>query len=143
MAPVMARLDADGDGRVAREEYAAVVFSSRPFEDWDLDGNGVLAGAEVDAIWLEQDPITFFPTPRAPPDLALDLPPVDLDYDVLRTLREEVLAKAPDAEVPSEAELHAVSALGGLDGAAGRAVLRRMRASAEAAGLAFPPSLGR
>ncbi|MFZ5476737.1 MAG: hypothetical protein ACOZNI_08180 [Myxococcota bacterium] len=140
LAPVLARLDGDRDGEVTRAEFDAVAVPGTPFAAWDTDRDGVLSRDEAFALWREQDPVNFHPFPTGPPDRPFHVEEHDPAYEVLVSLREEVLAKDPSAPVPSEAALRAASA-GGLESEGAKAALRTLAVVSDAAGVAFPPSL--
>lgn len=59
LAPHLARLDTDGDGRVTEPEYTRTRRDGPPFATADQDGDGSLAAAEL--VWLirAQSPTTF------------------------------------------------------------------------------------
>ena len=61
LAPTLAHLDRNADGKVDAAEYNAVLWKGPGFEEADGDGNGVLGLEELCALFLEQDPSTFDP----------------------------------------------------------------------------------
>ena len=64
-------------------------------------------------------------------------------WEVLSVLRAEVLARQPEAAVPSVEAVLAADAAGGLDTPLALEALASLQAASASAGLAFPPSLTR
>ncbi|MDP2313071.1 MAG: hypothetical protein Q8P41_09220, partial [Pseudomonadota bacterium] len=59
LAPTLARMDADRDGRVAQAEYDALAFHGEPFESVDTDKSGALSADELLAIVQASDPASL------------------------------------------------------------------------------------
>ncbi len=128
MAPWLARLDADGDGRVSGREYGDFAETAPPWDEVDTDRNGVLGAAELYALWLAQDPVTFDqqhpdrgtgrrrardtragePPPQLRTLTLLDFLDAELAHanaappGVAPGLREEVLAGAAPEDAPTQ-----------------------------------------
>ncbi|MFZ5482556.1 MAG: hypothetical protein ACOZNI_37685 [Myxococcota bacterium] len=167
LAPAVARLDRDGDGRVVAAEYERVRLAGPPFSEADADGDGALDLDELDALRAAQDPVTFTPMLAGAPPAPVARPPAppaddtcprvaalapaqrhrrkhdDVRFveDVLETLRAEVVAAAPAVPVPEAACVTLAAELGGLDDAPARLVLRELEAASREAGVAFPAVL--
>ncbi len=62
VAPTLAHVDADQDGKVSAKEYEAVRFRGPPFAEVDADGNGAISRAELLALVLDKDPTALQPT---------------------------------------------------------------------------------
>ena len=81
IAPALARVDRDHDGRLSQAEYDKVAWRGPAFATADADHDGALGLAEVDALMTSQDPVTFLdvsvvkvpegPRGALPPDGAL------------------------------------------------------------------------
>ena len=66
-SPHLARIDADGDGRVEDPEWAAVAYAAPALGNLDQDGDDVLSVAELLAYLDTVDPATFDGARRSPP----------------------------------------------------------------------------
>ena len=67
LAPALARLDTDHDGRVEAAEYARVDFSGPTFEEADVDADGALSLDELRTLTFTQDPMSFYVAPGEGP----------------------------------------------------------------------------
>jgi hypothetical protein len=66
LAPALARLDTDADGKVTAEEYARVAFKGPTFVEIDVDKDGAVSLAELRTIVFAQDPEKYFPERKHP-----------------------------------------------------------------------------
>lgn len=57
LGPFLARMDADGNGKVVAAEYEALNYHGPPFEEVDLDKNASLSLDEFEALVHNQDPV--------------------------------------------------------------------------------------
>lgn len=142
LAPHRARLDADGDGRVARAEYDRVAWSAPPFAAVDLDGDGDLSVAELLVLTRAQDPTRFVP-PVEPVDApAGAAAPVftlaeQARWETLLTLADQLRAAGRPVPAPDEVR----AAVFG-DPEAGARVLAALEAGYAAAGWPWPLAPG-
>lgn len=145
LAPTLARMDADHDGRVTEAEYTHVAFGAPTFDRCDADADGTLDLSELAALVAEQDPVEFFPYPRRmrQEPAVPAAPRYWRDQDVLRAIRDEIVAKDAAAAVPDDAALHAATNAGDLASAEVAVVLAQLQAAADASAAPFPPSLRR
>lgn len=60
LAPTLARMDADHDGRVSTDEYERVRFHAPAFDAVDTDDDGTLSHAEVLDLIQTQSPSDFY-----------------------------------------------------------------------------------
>ncbi|MEN9786595.1 MAG: hypothetical protein RLZZ299_1859 [Pseudomonadota bacterium] len=126
LAPHLARIDADHDGRVTDAEWARVAYAAPPLGSLDEDGDGALSAAEL-ARWLAtQDPVRFdapHATAHADADSASLLGVhARHAWEELTTLCEAAAARG--RAVPTPAEVEAAVAENAPDGPA----LRHARA---------------
>ncbi|MES2645067.1 MAG: hypothetical protein V4850_36610, partial [Myxococcota bacterium] len=138
LAPHLARLDTDGDGRVTEAEYTRTRREGPPFATADRSGDGALAADEL--VWLvrAQSPTTF-DGDAAPLPAGLD--PADRrartggarDVWELLTWMGDSL-RAAGAPGPDPAAVEAAVNSASLDSAETRAVLAAMRPGWEGLG---------
>lgn len=175
LAPALARLDHDRDGRVTQAEYEPASFTGPTFAKLDANGNGAMDLAELDAMLLAADPGTFY-TPFKPDDTKKKKgssgarpgegspvgkgarefggeqpgPPGSqprrtwdevFTMRVFETLVEEVVSVDATLAVPSHEDLRAAAEGGDLESPPVKAILARLQAAHEVAGLQFPRSL--
>ena len=144
LAPHLARLDADGDGRVRAGEYDPHVWNGPSFGSADRDHDGVLSAAELSALVRAQQPTSFDgisaeaelrrgSVVAAPTGGGRDA------WEVLVWLNDE-LRHAGDPGLDPDAVAVAV-ARGRLDSAEGLALLAVLRPRWEAKGWAGPEAL--
>lgn len=144
MAPHLARLDADGDGKVRAAEYESHLWNGPPFGSADRDRDGVLSAAELTLLVRSQQPTSFDGgsveveghRPRvvaAPTGAGRDA------WEVLVWLNDELRLHG-DPGVDPEAVAVAV-ARGRLDSVEGLALLSELRPRWEARGWAWPAGL--
>lgn len=121
VAPLLSRLDRDGDGRVVQAEYEAVLGKGATITPIDADHDGGLTPDEL-AAWVATAP----PAPTGPPAPPRPMPPpggkgipgpalapVDEARQrlwLLRARRAELAARSPEAPLPTDAELDAEAA---------------------------------
>ncbi len=136
VAPTLARLDTDGDGRVVESEYQARAWRAPPFTAVDLDGDGALSTGELLQLLQEQDPATFVgDKTRRPLDPTRWARPFSSDpaqrqvRELLDYLAAEVHAKDPDLPLPSPDQRSAAVASGDLDSPASLEALSILRSS--------------
>lgn len=166
LAPTWKALDADGDGRVERAEYEVRESTGAPFAEADTDDDGALSLAELEALFLTEDPApeagrrpggpggpaTAKSSGRAgksgKPSASKGLNPVlkrkaaeNSVQLVLDSLAEEVRHADPARPLPGDAALAAAVDTGSLYTRESRAVLADLEQAALAARLPFPPSL--
>ncbi|MDP2315761.1 MAG: hypothetical protein Q8P41_22880 [Pseudomonadota bacterium] len=60
LAPQLARMDLDRDGRIIGPEYEHVRYAGAFFPAVDTDHDGFFSVAELDTLTTGQDPVTFF-----------------------------------------------------------------------------------
>lgn len=118
VAPLLARLDRSGDGRVDPAEYEAVLGKGATITPIDADHDGGISRDEL-VVWVAGTP----PAPPGPPAPARPTPPaggkgiagpalapVDVARQrlwLLRARRAELAARTPGAPLPTDAELEA------------------------------------
>ncbi len=149
LAPSLAAMDADGDGRVSAAEYSALALAGPPFTAVDIDRDGAIAPEEFEELVFGQDPLRFDGAPLREPwsediqDRTVHPDPYEQRTvrDLLRALCELVRTADPGAELPDEGAIEAAARTRRLDSPAARAVLDDIRAAAERAGAALPPRL--
>ena len=56
VAAILARVDADHDGRVSAAEYEPLAMTDEPLATYDLDADGVLDAIEVEKMFLGASP---------------------------------------------------------------------------------------
>ncbi|MFZ5479644.1 MAG: hypothetical protein ACOZNI_22955 [Myxococcota bacterium] len=152
LAPALARLDSDGDGRVVAAEWARVDDGGATFAEADADGDGAVDVGELAAVNAGADPLAWFEErggivgprkrtdkKRMPIDTRRDRPTPD--QLVLRVLVEDIRAKDPSVPLPDPARVDAVGRAGDLRGEEARALLAELEAASEQAGLGFPEPL--
>jgi hypothetical protein len=54
---IVARVDLDHDGRVSSDEYTQLAFPDEPMDRWDTDRDGSLDPKEIEATFLDADPV--------------------------------------------------------------------------------------
>ena len=149
LAPTLAAMDADGDGRVGAAEYGALALGGPSFSAVDIDRDGAISPGELAALVFTQDPLRFdgagLREPWSEDIQARTVHPDPYEQrtvrDLLRALCELVRAADPGAALPGEADIEAAARPRRLDSPASRAVLEDIRAAAERAGAALPPRL--
>lgn len=151
VAPAFTTLDADADGHLSEDEVAAYVLATDPTTfDPALMMPAVATGVPPGAPPGSPPGVP----PGAPPGGPLDPPPpgppparkvaAPAPSHLLEALRFEaaaIHARAPDAPLPTDAELEQAARLGATSPDC-RAALSRLRDAAERAGLTWPTSLG-
>lgn len=165
LAPPFAEVDRDGDDALSAAEVQRLVLATDPLrfdvdlqpravpgEDPPAGGPGTPPGGPPGGPpGTPPGPPPGGPrgagapgTPPGPPPRggpgAMG-PPDDVLFEALAFEVEEVRARAPGADLPSQADLRSV-ARHGLDSDRGRAVVARLREAAAAAGLTWPETLG-
>jgi hypothetical protein len=149
VAPAVARVDTNGDGRLDETEFARAAWKSPSFDFTDADKDEALTPAELAVALKKVDPLDFDGAPaRGAPDPRLG-PGMTGTFTVeqrwlwelLYGLRDEALAKDPAAPVPTDEAVRTAIATGSVDAAATQAVLVQLRDAWTAAGLTFPAGL--
>lgn len=150
LAPSLARMDKDGDGRVTEAEYAPVSFAGPPWADVDLDASGDVDLRELAGLIQRQDPTTFyFSDPELPPPrMGGGKPDEERSHKVavlrvFETLQAEVVARDPSVPVPTAGEMEEAAEPGTLDSAEALAMFARLEVASKAAGVTFPKALSR
>lgn len=156
VAPTLARADRNQDGRVDADEYRSIAYAAPAFAEADRGGDGAFDAADAAALVRATDPTTFDPdtlahaTPPAPVGGGAPAPgPAPLGVDphvadvrqLLRFLREEVVARNPAVPVPTEARITAAARAGTLSGPDVVQILGELHVAWAAAGLSFPEAL--
>jgi hypothetical protein len=120
LAPNLARIDTDRDGRVTDAEWARVAYAAPPLGSLDEDEDGALDAGELSRWLATQDPVRF-DLPQAPPPATGDGPAL-LDVHARHAWEElTVLCEASSAggrAVPTPAEVEAAVREGAPDGPA-------------------------
>ncbi len=153
LAPVLNRIDANQDGKVTEDEYAARAILDPAFSVVDTNRDGVLSLGELEALTLGQDPLAYgvaaktaeqgkygsgsAPTSRPVFDMQALGPPNETFY-VLRDLREEITSVNPDIPVPSDADIALAATSDSLSSEASLRVLAQLEQASTTAGLKFP-----
>lgn len=169
LAPTLAHLDRDGDGRVEVAEYEAVALRGTPFAEADADGDGALSVSELAALAAGEDPALLSHALKGPPknghrragnesgkrplnktadgkQAAPKAGDHNLDSGwavrmVLESLRDEVRYADPNAALPTDDAIGAAASSGHLHTAETRVLLRELETLSDTAKIAFPPSL--
>lgn len=148
MAPTLARIDDDQDGRVGPHEWSTRAYATPSFSDVDLDGDGAVSADELWQLQVATDPLRFDgDKPRrspSPDDEATSFPfPAEArhDRDLLLFLAAELGRPGPSADIPGRDEIEAAVRSGGLGSPSAQALLLRLEAGYLEAGMAFPPGL--
>lgn len=142
VAPLVRRLDKDGDGGVSGVEYVAHAYAAPAFAVVDADGDQRLDGQELLGLLLRVDPLDFDKVQGRPSvhDSTVGLGLADDSLlELLYLLAEE--ARLAGADVPSQVVIRAAAATGRLEAPEVQAVLADLERAWASAGLAFPPSL--
>jgi hypothetical protein len=144
----LARIDRDGDGRASDAEWDAVAYGGPASEAVDTDADGSVDTEELRRALASVDPVTWDGAvpgepkfERANRDYFPDAPRVRQVRNLLLFLSDELRQGDPRAWRPTPEDIHAAAAGGTLDSAEARAVLVRLRAGFEKAGLPFPAGL--
>jgi hypothetical protein len=149
LAPLVAHLDQNKDGKLDAAEYERVGYAAPRFGTADTDGDGALSVAELDRTVFLQDPITFDGSlERTPPDLSLG-PGVSgtltaqqrLLWELLTCLRDDVRAKRSDLVLPDDLQILQAANTGRIDSYEARVVLADLKQAWTEAGLVFPQGL--
>jgi hypothetical protein len=139
LAPTLEALDANGDGRVTAMEYRPVQGAAPGFKKLDEDRNGSLSPAELRAMSDRLDPQTWDGNmPRKP--VAEEVwrgmfsgePAVRQLSELMRFVRSEVAAGAPEGSLPTDAQIQAAAETKDLESEAVRAIFERLRAARDA-----------
>jgi hypothetical protein len=156
VAPTLAVLDRDHDGRVVAGEYLRSAWAAPPFSSVDGDGDGVLAADELGVLIEGVDPLSLSgqgggmpPMPGRPggrggpgmgprPASGGGSSRSEASWALL-CLAAEVSARDPEAELPTQAELASITSLASPEG---RAALERIRTAAAKAGVPVPEGWG-
>lgn len=158
LAPALARIDANADGKVTQDEYDAVSLGSPSFADADTDHDGVLSLTELRALTLAQDPIEYAAAAKAAGQGAYPAGPNDFvggatmdqhgsggppneTWFVLQVLREEIRSVNPAAPVPDDTMLSYAGRTDSLSSPESQWVLGQLAQQAGALGLDFPSGL--
>ncbi len=153
LAPALTRIDANHDGKVTEDEYAARAILEPTFSMVDTNRDGVLSLGELEALTLGQEPLAYGvaaktaeqgkygsgsagPTNRSAFDMQALGPPTETFF-VLRDLREEVTSVNPDIPVPSDADIALAAASDSLSSEASLRVLAQLEQASTTAGLKF------
>ena len=165
--PTLERLDADHDGEVNADEYQARLFHGAPFEQVDTDHDGELSAEELLQSMLTSDPSSLT-VPRTGPQVVrakkgkdkerkggapgkIEDQPADarrvrsesqwVIRMTLLALKEEVRSVNPNAATPTDDEIKVAAASNDLRTVETRAVLAKLEAASDAAGIDFPARL--
>ena len=147
IAPTLARLDRDGDGRVRAPEVDATAYAGGDLARMDTDGNARLSADELLAWMAQADPLTFDQEPGRPPIPPAEAVPlaatrrVALLEELLMFLAAEVRAAAPEAPVPTPYHIQQAAQHGDLTHPEVQAVLQTLAAGYAQAGRSFPAAL--
>ncbi|MSQ00797.1 MAG: hypothetical protein EXR71_02765 [Myxococcales bacterium] len=142
LAPHLARLDTDHDGRVVAAEYERTVWNGAPFGSVDADADGALSPGELATLVATQDAVGFdhpavaVPSQRAT-EAVLPLPTDSRDVWELLVAMGDALRAAGEPG-PDPAMVAAAVHSGRLDSEASRAVLAKLRPRWVARGWAWP-----
>jgi hypothetical protein len=154
LAPALARIDTNHDGKVTEDEYVARAILEPAFAAIDTNADGMLSLGELEVLTLGQDPLTYGTAaksaaqgnyagsssgPRSAPTVDIQaLGPPTETFFVLRDLREEVLSVNPNLPVPSDADIALAARTDNLGSEQSRLVLAQLEQASTAAGLKFP-----
>ncbi len=149
LAPALAHMDRDGDGKVTREDYLAVAYSAPPFGMADENSDEQLQARELADLLLSQDPITFDGGKgRAPVSQVLDpqvFHPGSYEErmlgDLFSFLAMEARYRDPAPPLPDAPAISRAASTATLDSPESQAVLDMLHKAYQAVDLPFPPRL--
>jgi hypothetical protein len=139
LAPTLEVLDTNGDGRVTAMEYRRVQGAAPDFKKMDEDRNGALSLAEFRAMSDRLDPQTWDGNmPRKP--VAEEVwrgmfsgePAVRQLSELMRFVRSEVAAGAPEGSLPTDEQIQAAAETKDLESEAVREIFETLRAARDA-----------
>jgi len=149
LAPTLALMDADADGRVSEAEYVRLALAGPTFERVDLDRDGALSGEELERLVFLQDPLSFDGVSERQAwgdvDQTETTHPDGFERrslrDLFRSLTEAVRAADPEAALPDEETIEAAARTRRLESYESRALLLALAEAADGAGIVFPERL--
>lgn len=158
LAPALARVDANADGKVTQDEYDAVSLGAPSFAEADTNHDGALSLTELRALTLAQDPIAYAEAAKTAGQGAYPVGPGDFvggatmeqpatggppneTWFVLQVLREEIRSVNPGAQLPDDTMLSIAGRTNSLASPDSQWVLSQLAQQAAAAGLDFPSGL--
>ncbi|MFZ5480103.1 MAG: hypothetical protein ACOZNI_25280 [Myxococcota bacterium] len=117
LAPFLARLDADGDGRATQAEVVPARMPAAAFDAMDADDDGAISVGELETSLRINDPDRWAegvldPSAEMAAMLRQEHVGDRSDGWMLQVLREEALARDPAAAVPSPEEMFAAAMAG-------------------------------